>query len=300
MTDPKPTLDGAQIGTVAALQHEVQRQIGRCILRLQQYEQLMKRIVVQHELSGSADLVKLKGVQAERAETFADKTLGQVVKALTGSFLTSKSLESAQQKLETDHPAGYICIRHNVTYSDERYDREVKELAELVELRNELVHHFVERYDMLSEAGCLAAIAHLQACYTQIDDHYFKLFERAKGIDNLRAMMASFLSSPEGEDLFVHGMSNGQVVIWAFTPIVELLRDAEQTCSQDGWTLLETAIKLINSRDRQQYPKKYGCKSWQQVIRKSNEFDIRKEKSDEAAGVRIWYRSKPLSVDSNQ
>jgi len=79
-----------------------------------------------------------------------------------------------------------------------------------------------------------------------------------------------------------------------------LLRDAEQTYSQGGWTLLETARKFINTRDPEQYPKKYGCKSWQQVIRKSNEFDVRKEKSDEIAGVRIWYRSKPLPVDSSQ
>ncbi len=260
----------------------------------------MKRVVVQHELSGPGDPARLNEIQAEKVESFTDKTLGLTVKALTGSFLTSQSLESALHEQEEDHPAGYICMRHYVTYPDERYDQEIKALAELVGLRNELVHHFVERYDMSSEAGCLAAMAYLQACYTQIDDHYIKLFEWAKGMDNTRAMMASFMSSPEEEDLFVRGMSNGQVVTWAFTPIVELLRDAEQTCTQDGWTLLETAIKLINSRNPEQYPKKYGCKSWQQVIRKSNQFDVRKEKSDEIAGVRIWYRSKPLSVDSSQ
>jgi len=31
--------------TVAALQHEVQRKLGRCILRLQQYERLLKAMV---------------------------------------------------------------------------------------------------------------------------------------------------------------------------------------------------------------------------------------------------------------
>jgi hypothetical protein len=279
--------------TVAVLQAEVEHELGRCILHLQQYEQLMKRIVTQHELSGPADLMTLKGIQAEKAETFADKTLGQVVKALTGSFLSSKSLESAQQKLEEDQPGGYICMRHSAIYADERYDQEVKELAELVDLRNELVHHFVERFDILSEAGCLAAITYLQDCYMQINAHCIKLFERAKGLDNARALMASFMSSAEAEDLLVRGMSNGQVVIWAFTPIVELLRDAERACSRDGWTLLETAKKLINTRDPEQTPKKYGCCSWRQVIHESKEFDVRKEKSDEAAGVRIWYRSKP-------
>ena len=35
------------------LQREVQRMLGRCLLRLQQYEQLMKAIVAHHEISAS-------------------------------------------------------------------------------------------------------------------------------------------------------------------------------------------------------------------------------------------------------
>ena len=35
------------------LQREVQRLLDRCMLRLQQYEQLMKAILARHELAGS-------------------------------------------------------------------------------------------------------------------------------------------------------------------------------------------------------------------------------------------------------
>ena len=35
------------------LQREVLRLLGRCLLRLQQYEQLMKAIVAHHEISAS-------------------------------------------------------------------------------------------------------------------------------------------------------------------------------------------------------------------------------------------------------
>jgi hypothetical protein len=34
------------------LQREVQRLLGRCLLRLQQYERLMKAIVAHHDISG--------------------------------------------------------------------------------------------------------------------------------------------------------------------------------------------------------------------------------------------------------
>ncbi|EJM90159.1 hypothetical protein PMI34_02811 [Pseudomonas sp. GM74] len=40
---------------VLAIQHIVQRKLGRCLLRLQQYEQLQKVIVTHGELSGPAD-----------------------------------------------------------------------------------------------------------------------------------------------------------------------------------------------------------------------------------------------------
>ena len=37
-----------------AQQRDVQRLLGRCLLRLQQYERLMKAIVAHHDLSGIA------------------------------------------------------------------------------------------------------------------------------------------------------------------------------------------------------------------------------------------------------
>jgi hypothetical protein len=35
-----------------SMQHEVQRQLGRCLLRLQQYERLMKSMLSRHRLGG--------------------------------------------------------------------------------------------------------------------------------------------------------------------------------------------------------------------------------------------------------
>lgn len=37
-----------------ALQHEVQRLLGRCLLRLQHYERLIKAIMADYEISGPA------------------------------------------------------------------------------------------------------------------------------------------------------------------------------------------------------------------------------------------------------
>lgn len=51
-TPPQETT-APQAGS-ADLQREVQRLLGRCMLRLQQYERLLKAIVAHHELAGPA------------------------------------------------------------------------------------------------------------------------------------------------------------------------------------------------------------------------------------------------------
>ena len=69
------------------LQREVQRMLGRCLLRLQQYEQLMKAIVAHHEISASGS--PLESNQAERIADAANKTLGTLVGTLLGTYVTS-------------------------------------------------------------------------------------------------------------------------------------------------------------------------------------------------------------------
>ena len=51
------------------LQRDVQRLLGRCLVRLQQYERLMKAILAQHELSGPVH--QLEAQRAERLEGVA-------------------------------------------------------------------------------------------------------------------------------------------------------------------------------------------------------------------------------------
>ena len=56
-------------------QLDVQRWLGRCMLRLQQYERLMKTLLAHHELAGPVDT--LEAQQAANVEMVSDKTLGR-------------------------------------------------------------------------------------------------------------------------------------------------------------------------------------------------------------------------------
>ena len=51
-------------------QHEVQRRLGRCLLRLQQYEALMKAVVALHDLGGtSATLASAPALRSAELST---------------------------------------------------------------------------------------------------------------------------------------------------------------------------------------------------------------------------------------
>jgi len=52
-------------------QLDVQRWLGRCMLRLQQYERLMKTLLAHHELAGPADT--LEAQRAANLERVSDK-----------------------------------------------------------------------------------------------------------------------------------------------------------------------------------------------------------------------------------
>ena len=88
------------------LQREVQRMLGRCLLRLQQYEQLMKAIVAHHEISASGS--PLESNQAERIADAANKTLGTLVGTLLGTYVTSGEQDEVA---EPDAPDNIISFK---------------------------------------------------------------------------------------------------------------------------------------------------------------------------------------------
>ena len=83
-----------------AQQREVQRLLGRCLLRLQQYERLMKGIVAHHDISGPAH--ELASVRAARVHEASMKTLGTLVGRLFVScILTEGADDTANEPVES-------------------------------------------------------------------------------------------------------------------------------------------------------------------------------------------------------
>src|SRR3546814_20756062 len=76
---------------IATPQREVQRLLGRCLIRIQQYERLLKAIVALQEISGTTQTLP-HAIDARRAEP-SDKTLGTLIGRLLGGYIITEGVE---------------------------------------------------------------------------------------------------------------------------------------------------------------------------------------------------------------
>lgn len=257
---------------LASLQDTVSRKLGRCILRLQQYERLMKRLLAAHDLSGACDSSSGPGADSYHR-------------------VTGDNDKTTDTNPDPTRPA--VRLRMGAELSEENYQKAKQDLAALVARRNHLVHHFMEQFDLFSDAGCHAAQVYLDETYQQIDQHDRELRAWAQGMDHGREPMQAFMQSTTWRDVLLYGLVPGQPVDWPCTTIVQQLSRAESACHEAGWTSLTAAIGFIHLDWPELNPKKYGCSSWRHVIHQSGLFEIQKRKPADSERTQVWYRSKP-------
>ncbi|AZD29286.1 OST-HTH/LOTUS domain-containing protein [Pseudomonas chlororaphis] len=273
---------------VPDLQPIVQRKLGRCLLRLQQYERLLKVIVAHVELSGPAD--QLHTIREQKIADVQKRTMGTLVGMLTESFLTPPPNEEESQAQAYAGDQIWFSYRHQLKMPAEHYEELKAALKELVGLRNKLVHHFLEHFDLWSESGCQAADGFLDESYETINRHCLNLQCWTKPMNEAGAKIASFMQSPAFEDV-LDGIQVDGSVNWPGSGICGCLREAETKFAEDGWTRLEKAIGWIGRTSPEQTPKRYGCSSWRHVLHESRQFEIRKSQADNERTA-VWYRSK--------
>ncbi len=303
MDKPDDTSTRAVPGTAAingdpehlpSLQREIQRKLGRNLIRLQQYERLIKALVSESEVAGPIE--EIPSIQARKLEAASKKTLGQVVGDLTSAYI-APALPEAASRHDEEHPGdpsvAWAKISFRIEMKEERFKETERKLADLVDLRNELVHHFIEKFDIWTESGCLSADTYLDDCFKEIDTHYQELRGWAKANLNTREVLAGLMKTPEFNEFVEHGiLPGGAGVFWEASAIVALLTDAESALSKDGWTLLQDAIHYIAQHEPEHTPARYGCRSWRQVIHESEHFEVRRTQPAPGRPTVTWYRSR--------
>jgi hypothetical protein len=277
------------------LQHEVQRKLGCCMLRLQQYERLLKAMVAGMAVAGPPE--QLQAVKDRQTVSIRNRTLGTLVGMFIEQNLTAASADMPVEPGEDtgtngqSSDASWASTRFTIAMSSDCHAETKAGLVELVNLRNDLVHHLIERFDIFDEDGCRAATVHLESCYKKIDGHLQRLKTWASSLAESQKLASSYMQSKAFEDMFIHGINPDGSVCWPRSSIVECLRNAEAACQADGWTPLHAAIRFISKEHRDQMPSRYGCRTWRQVLKQSEQFDVRSVSGSSGVKGQTWYRS---------
>ena len=275
------------------MQRDVQRLLGRCFLRLQQYEKLLKALVADHTLAGPAH--ELEAIREQRRNTVAKMTLGQLAAEFLGSYVVVAGQPEGRDVLENaDTTVISMSFKFSLEVSPEKSEELRRAIADLVALRNKLAHNFIDLYDVWTDDGCIAASAFLVQSYDRIDVHYEELRGWAKSMLEASEYSAAFMQSKEFLDHIFDGIAPDGVVDWPHAGCVRALRDALKHLSlAGGWAKLSDAVTWLDAHHADQVPARYGCRSWPHVLHESRQFDLEYRLEAVGGEARIaWFRER--------
>lgn len=254
-------------------QRQVQRWLGRCMLSLQQSERLLKALLHDAEVTAVHSGRKGEGAAAfevSRAfekERLASMTLGGLVTAFIGDVVADSATSSENRK-ERALPDDRFSVQHSFrwTVARETFEALQSSMREMVDMRNQWVHHLVERFDLTSFEGCAQALENLQRGYEKAERFRLQLLDIGKVMVQAREHLAAFLGSPQGQGMLIHGR-----VPVESTPLFHALRDAvhSSALADDGTVLLSEVLEKLQALHPNEKPENYGYKSWLQVIHES-------------------------------
>ena len=267
--------------------------MGKCVLNLQRYELGMKGFLSVSEIEGTPETWQTN--LHKRQSHYSSRTLGQLIGDFTGSHISTESSNESEPEID-DSPLptdarGHVRTKISIVAGGDDYQTLLNDLAYLLATRNELVHHFLQRFPLADQDSCQQAIAHLETVQETLKSRMKQLH----GWDQARVVCMSalkdMLQSPQFRAWLKLGLMPGDDINWPNARIVKELKRAESMLTKDGWTDLALAIDVIKNQNPDLTPKAYGCVSWRNLLYTSGLFDIRRERNPEATSI-TFFRSQ--------
>ena len=273
--------DSAAEPAYAKPQRQVQRWLGRCMLSLQQSERLLKLllhvsdVLAVHDGSGKG-AAAFDVRRAFDEKQLASMTLGGGVSA----FFDAVALQDTEAAgRHGDLPGDRLSIhtRLNISLERDAWQAMQASMREMVALRNEWVHHLIDRFDLCSVAGCAQALAELQTGYDKAERFRKELVGIAKAWEEGQRWLAELFSSPQGLEM----LRTGKLPLEG-SSVVTALRRALQDCTpaDDGSVLLADVLEWLQRHSPDEIPETYGRVSWPQLIHDSGAFSIVRHGAD--------------------
>ena len=293
------------IASAIEVQREMQRKLGRCMIRIQQFELLMKAMLSSMAAEGTVEQLEL--ALKKTASDVNGKSLGNLLNDyfFTGYLVNAGTMStnpSSTEEAELSAPeaaavaAGipYFKYRFQMQMEPDELERKKAALIKFRNLRNELVHHLLDKFNLGETASCQAALAYLDESYEAIDEHFIRLKGWASSMNTALETQIAFMQSNAYLDILVNGINPDGTVDWPASDVVKALRAAEAACATNGWTLLDSAIAWLGTDHADQTPAKYQCRTWKHVLKRSKQFEIRAAVDSVSNRGQTWFRSSEL------
>lgn len=182
-----------------------EQMLGKCLLGLQRYELVVKAIAADFEISGT--LGDLPAAHAVRTAEVERKTLGTLIGILVGSFLVVDSAGDVRRDTLPSGRQDTFGFRVQLNLSADGFANAETDLKGFVLLRNNLVHHFLEKNDLQSVAGCQAALDHLALAFEEIRLRLDEIREWGRDLYETKRSAAEFVQSDRFRSMIFEGSS---------------------------------------------------------------------------------------------
>lgn len=258
---------------------EVLRRIGRNVVIFQQVERLLKFLNAHSEVFGPASQLSVR--LEERVAAVHKNTMGELAGKLVSSVLQPQPEHESPEAIDEV----WFGFRFSVGVDAEFVDRHDQEMRALVDARNDLIHHFLQRWQSAVNGDSDGALAYLDAQRADA----MRMMERLQGwahsLEVGRKQLAAFWASPEGERQMELAFLQGSRLVAMLGEI------AMRTARPDGWALLSTAGQLIKREapaELDDLRKRFGYPNLKAILLASELFDVTEESTP--GGTRTIYR----------
>ncbi len=268
----------------AKFSDDVLRKVGRNLMLFQQIEAMLKFVLSNGRVQGYAE--EFGEACQRRATSVKNRTLGQLVRQFGDDVLTSADVDSgAPEELEK----AWMSFTFNLAGDAAYYERTKADFAAVVAERNELIHHFLPRWNPNSSESTAAAGLHLDRQREKVLPIRDQLQSVIASLQDGLREQAEFIASAEGlRQLELSWLQQSRLVL--------LLGDiAQQLGGLDGWTPLGTAGRLVQAHAPEEVAamkERLGQPTLKGLLLAAELFDVRDEPTAKG-GVRTVYRIKP-------
>jgi hypothetical protein len=265
---------------------EVHRKIGRNLMLLQHVEGMFKTLLILSRVGGASP-DEIARFRSRRKEMIERHTLGELAGKFTSEILVKRGDDSS--KIEPELPVGHFTFNYTVQANHDYVTQRTESLRVIVDERNELVHHFLAKWDRLSLQSTQTASAYLDQQNVRVANEANTLKNHLESLRHLSGLHHSAMASPEYEkQMEMMWLQGSQIVLL----LVGLSRAAVDT---DGWVGLDESGQLLWMRAKQDMASlkaMYGYNKLKPLLMASEVFDVREDFSTRG-GVRVLFKLKP-------